>query len=256
MLYIRIGFATWRRRCVSQERCQLRRQRSHGVGLCVPANNRERGNKKKGGPFPGRLIRSLGYGANRFTFDLRNVIAQRGEDHVVDSLWRDRGPTGCHASGSGPSRLGYVGVLHAELKAAFRSLVELVPEAESAFLDKADVSGAIGAGRRVEVVQRHAFGRAAAIVGCNVSVTANRVKREGGGSGGRNRGAGGSSRNCRSLDHGDAVIAFITGAPGVFSAVIAINVDFGSRMPFDPCQPVAGSNQRKRTVRTRGGIRE
>src|SRR5260370_26007488 len=115
--------------------------------------------------------------ASRFTLDLRNVVAERGEDHVVDALWRDRGRrrSGWSASGSRPSRLGYIGVLHSELEAALRTLVELVPETDSAFLDEADVAGAVGAGRRVEVIHRYAFRRTAKVVRGNVSVATDSV---------------------------------------------------------------------------------
>src|SRR5260370_11962547 len=109
--------------------------------------------------------------ASRFTLDLRNVVAERGEDHVVDALWRDRGRrrSGWSASGSRPSRLGYIGVLHSELEAALGTLVELVPEAERAFLDQADIAGA-GTGRPIELIHLHAVRRAAKIVRSHISV--------------------------------------------------------------------------------------
>ena len=43
-----------------------------------------------------------------------------------------------HAAGARPGVLGQVGILHAELNAALRTLVELVPEAECRFLNRAE----------------------------------------------------------------------------------------------------------------------
>src|SRR5258706_6211997 len=77
-----------------------------------------------------------------------NVVAERGKNHIVDGLGADaHGRCGRRGFGNAiarPGVLGDVGVLHSELKAALRTLVELVPEAERAFLDEADVAGTVG----------------------------------------------------------------------------------------------------------------
>src|SRR5260370_35257680 len=52
------------------------------------------------------------------------------------------------AARPGPCTLGQVRVLDTPAQAAFRALVELMPEAESAFHDVADVTGARSTGSR------------------------------------------------------------------------------------------------------------
>ena len=44
-------------------------------------------------------------GASCFTLDLRNVVAQRGENHIINGLGADREATGGHAASAGPSIL-------------------------------------------------------------------------------------------------------------------------------------------------------
>ncbi len=101
--------------------------------------------KTKAAPFERRFILVPRGGASRFTLVLRNVIAERGEDHIVIGLGTDGEAGDGYAAGAGPGILGEVGVLHAELDTALRASVEPIPEAQSAFLDDADVAGAIGA---------------------------------------------------------------------------------------------------------------
>src|SRR5579864_8258650 len=103
---------------------------------------------------------------------LREVVAEGGPCHVVVGFGGDGGAASWYTASAGPGVLGYVGILDAELNATLRALVKLVPEAESAFLDDADVAGAIGARGRVEIVERNAFGGAAAVVGGKVAVSA------------------------------------------------------------------------------------
>src|SRR5258708_18942569 len=71
---------------------------------------------------------------------LRQVIAEGGEDHVVDGLRLD-------APRPRPAALRDVGVLETPANSTLRALVHLMPEAQGAFLDKADVPCA-GAGPR------------------------------------------------------------------------------------------------------------
>src|SRR5258706_12845206 len=70
--------------------------------------------------------------------ELRQVIAERGEPHVVDGL-------GLNPSRPGPAALGYVRVLETPTDSTLGALVHLMPEAQGAFLDEADVARA-GAG--------------------------------------------------------------------------------------------------------------
>src|SRR5258708_35716986 len=120
-------------------------------------------------------------GASSITLGLWNVIAERGEDHVVVSLGADanwyRGRRSFGNAIARPGVLGDVGVLHAELEAALRTLVELVPEAERAFLDEADVGGTVRTTRgRVEFIGRHAFGRATEVGSPNVAVSTDLIE--------------------------------------------------------------------------------
>ncbi len=94
---------------------------------------------------------------------LRQVIAERGPHHVVDGLGSD-------ARSAGPAGLGYVGVLDAPAHATLRTLVELVPEPESAFLDEADVARASATAGWGELVRRRILGAATAVVGSRVAV--------------------------------------------------------------------------------------
>src|SRR6266849_2926940 len=94
---------------------------------------------------------------------LRQVIAERGEDHVVHGLGANTWP-GHTGRGvkiiPGPAHLDEVGVLHAPLHAALRALVELMPEADGAFDDLVDVAGAGGtAGCAREAAPRRSAGR-------------------------------------------------------------------------------------------------
>src|SRR5258708_40276116 len=77
--------------------------------------------------------------------ELGQVIAERGPDHVVDSVRTNTGP--CHASGgidvvAGPAVLGDVGVGQTPLHATLGSVVDLMPEAEGPLDDMVDVAGA------------------------------------------------------------------------------------------------------------------
>src|SRR2546429_7603548 len=76
---------------------------------------------------------------------LRQVIAERGEHHVVYGVraktWT--GHTGCEVEVvAGPGILRQIGGLHTPLHAALRSVVELVPEPERGFDDVGDGFGA------------------------------------------------------------------------------------------------------------------
>src|SRR6266851_8542353 len=72
---------------------------------------------------------------------LRQVIAERGEHHVVDGL-------GLDASRPGPAALGYVRVLETPTDSTLRALVHLMPEPQGTFLNDADVTRARAGPRR------------------------------------------------------------------------------------------------------------
>ena len=82
------------------------------------------GPEKESRPKPGRR-RFRGEGAPQKVVHLRQVIAERREDHIVDSVRI--------SANTRPSVAGDVGVLGAEAEAAPRSGVELVPEPAGAF---------------------------------------------------------------------------------------------------------------------------
>src|SRR5579859_2578175 len=196
------------------------------------------------------LLRPQGWG-EPLQPRLWNVVAQRRKDHVVVGLWTDGETAGGYAACARPGILGEVRVLHAELHATLRASVaasvEPVPETDGAFLDDSDVSGAIRAAGRIEVIDRHAFRGATAVIGCEVSVPADTVQRERGRGccrnrrraqwiGGRRRGR----RNGRGLGDGHCVISLVAGAPGILCAVIAVQHELWTDVPFDSCQTMAG----------------
>src|ERR1700685_3703655 len=74
-------------------------------------------------------------------FDLRQVITERREDHIVDSVWLRRNAR-C-TTRAGPSVANDVGVLRPPLDAALLSCVNAIPESQRAFDDIPGVSGAV-----------------------------------------------------------------------------------------------------------------
>jgi hypothetical protein len=73
---------------------------------------------------------------------LRQVIAEGGKDHVVNRL-RSESDGSRRVVVPAPSVLHKVGVLDAPPQTALRSLINLVPEADRAFLDVAKVASAL-----------------------------------------------------------------------------------------------------------------
>src|SRR5258708_7843695 len=139
-------------------------------------NNRAWPKTTKAAPLERRLCpRPPGEGRAAFACRLRQVIAERGENHVVHGLrgdWR----CSCAASRTGPSDFGNVGVLDTPLDSALWTGIGFVPEAKGSLLDKANVASAGRAGRRVELVHRHAFRGASRVVRGKVAVAAVLVK--------------------------------------------------------------------------------
>jgi hypothetical protein len=96
------------------------------------------------------LPSSPGEGRAALTLKLWNVVAKRGEQHVVHGLGRNAHGRG-DAVVARPPGLGDVGVLDAPTHSALRPGINLVPEADGAFSDRLDVSGAGTAAARCEL---------------------------------------------------------------------------------------------------------
>src|SRR5438445_6794110 len=107
---------------------------------------------------------SPGEGRAAFTLKLWNVVAERGEQHVVHGLGRN---AHCRRDAvvARPPGLGDVGVLDAPTHSALRSGIDLVPEADSAFGDSPDVAGAGSAAARQQLCGWRILGAASAVVG-------------------------------------------------------------------------------------------
>ena len=71
---------------------------------------------------------------------LRQIVAERGKDHVVDCRRREEGRRFCITIGARPSVPHSVGVLQSVLHPPLRSLVEPIPESERSLDDIADVT--------------------------------------------------------------------------------------------------------------------
>src|SRR5229473_3242434 len=102
---------------------------------------------------------------------LRQVIAERGEHHVVDGLR-------CETGGTAPATLCNVRVLESPADAPFRTLVNFVPEAHCAFGDEADVARAGATAGWSELVRWWIFRTATAVIGERVAVSADLVEAE------------------------------------------------------------------------------
>src|SRR6266853_1462094 len=99
------------------------------------------------------------------------MVAQRGEQHVVDCLGLNA-HGGWHVIVAGPPAPGEVRVLDAPAYAALRSLVNLMPEPECAFDDHARVSGARPASARCKLIRRRILRAATGVVGERAAVAA------------------------------------------------------------------------------------
>src|SRR5207302_9324336 len=81
----------------------------------------------------------------------RQVVAERGPDHVVDGLGRDVDRAVVAAR---PAILLEVGVGQSPANAALRTLIDAMPESNRSFLNEADVAGAGAAAGRCELIGR------------------------------------------------------------------------------------------------------
>src|SRR5215469_733661 len=94
---------------------------------------------------------------------LRQIVAERGPDHVVHGLRRNAGPA--RVIVAGPPLSGEVGVLNSPAETAFRSLGNLIPEPKRSLQDEAGISRAGAASRRSQLVRRRRLTAAARVVG-------------------------------------------------------------------------------------------
>src|SRR6202140_740570 len=95
---------------------------------------------------------------------LWQVIAERSPHHIVDGLRINR-ECSRHVVVAGPRTLREVRILHAPLNAAFRSIIELMPETNGALNNVAGVSCACSTCAGCVLVGRIHFGAAAGVVG-------------------------------------------------------------------------------------------
>src|SRR5215469_4714126 len=123
---------------------------------------------------------------------LRDVVAQRGPEHIVDGSGGESGDSNLVVVAR-PAELLEIGVLETEAETTLRPVVELVPQAQRTLRDLADVAGAgatargeRGRGRRElsESVRGEPFGLAAAVIGERRAVTADSIGHDLGAGGG------------------------------------------------------------------------
>ena len=105
---------------------------------------------------------------------LRQIVAERGPDHIVDGM---RGEAGGRTNtvAAGPSVAGEVRVLQTPLEPALFALVDFVPEAEGGFIDVPCVARASAAGSGCPCCRRWDFQSAAGVVGVGRTVSANSI---------------------------------------------------------------------------------
>src|SRR5258708_14177535 len=86
------------------------------------------------------------------TVSLRDVVAEGGEHHIVNGVWRN---SKAYAAPLGrPCILDHVGILDAPLQSALRPLVILVPKADGAFNDVLHIAIASATGSRSILFRR------------------------------------------------------------------------------------------------------
>src|SRR5579864_5122031 len=189
---------------------------------------------------------------------LRQVIAERGPNHVVNGL-------GLNATRAGPGISAEVRVLNAPAEAAVGALVDLVPEAEGPFVDEASIPSAGSSAGRSRRASRDAFGTAAGVVGCDISVATDFIVRSvvggDGGSGGletarRAAGSAGAIHCGVGRAGGDVVeqVSGVAGAPSVFTTVIGKDVEFGRGVKLERSQAMGSADQGLSAVGPEGEV--
>src|SRR5579859_5571518 len=153
---------------------------------------------------------------------LGQVVAERGEHHVVVRVGS--------RPNARPELTIEVGVLDALAQTALRSLVEVIPVAQGAFLNVAGIRGAVG---------RRAAGDEAV--------------------------AAGSRNRFRAAARHDVRVNAIAGllpapdedaAHGAVNAVVAVNIEAGGGMDLNRPEAGVAMDQGKLTVRTNGRVRQ
>src|ERR1700726_4279557 len=155
---------------------------------------------------------------------LWQVIAERSPDHVVNGLRINR-KCSRHVVVARPGALGEVRVLHAPLNAAFRSVIEPVPKADSALDNVASVSCAGSTGAGSVLVGRIHFRAATGVVGEWRAITSDSTGRSGHRGGGGNRGTKlrPGEGVCRQLYRG---IAFVGCAGAILITYVSVQIKF------------------------------
>src|SRR5262249_22428848 len=103
---------------------------------------------------------------------LREHVTERCQDHVFDGLGRNAGVRRIVVVAR-PAGLGDVGVLDAPANAAFGTLVNLVPKADAAFKNVADVAGTSTSAPGRGASGGRGFGGATGVVGKRRTVASN-----------------------------------------------------------------------------------
>src|ERR1700726_3169114 len=155
---------------------------------------------------------------------LWQVIAERSPDHVVNGLRINR-KCSRHVVVARPGALGEVRVLHAPLNAAFRSVIEPVPKADSALDNVASVSCAGSTGAGGVLVGRIHFRAATGVVGEWRAITSDSISSSGHGGGGSYRGSRGcSGEGVGRQPHGG--IAFVCRAGTILITYVSVQIKF------------------------------
>jgi len=169
--------------------------------------------------------------STREQFRLRNVVTERGEEHIVDALRGDpRSSCRRQTATAGPCELLKIGILQTPLQTAFRSRAYFVPEADCAFDNVANIASASASCAGSACCRRRYLGRASGIVRHEISVPsdAGRRSRVRG-----NRGIGRlrtKRRDCRRVGNFHALVAGVLRARGVFVSEVGVDIQFRRRV--------------------------
>src|SRR4029077_11178695 len=111
---------------------------------------------------------------NGYCLGLRQVVAERGPDHIVDGMRGEAGGRG-NAVAAGPSVAGEVRVLQTPLESALFALVDFVPKAEGGFIDVPGVARTTTPASRCPCSTWGNFQSATGVVGVGRTVSANSI---------------------------------------------------------------------------------
>src|SRR5579863_4439583 len=182
---------------------------------------------------------------------LRNVVTDRREEQVVDAFGCDSRCTGSHIATSGPCELLQIGILQAPLEAAFRSLVQPVPETNCAFDNVANIAGAGASCPGSTRAGWRCFCRASGIVSENVSVTADPTRRSRISGNRRIGGLRTKRRDGWRVGNFYGLVARVLRSSGILVAEVGVNIDLRRGMPLQFDQGLFVANQRQSAIRSR-----